>query len=194
MCSHSEGNVNLLKNGSIAFVSFHISCIITSHFTLSFRSSTNRTDNVHSLRLHPYIFGVFPGKNVFFLICSARSTEIFSPESTRPLFREPTVQSAHATFYPMRRILLATPAVRTTREGAAKRTAKNPLPRRGWERRTQRKYFAVLLSSIRFIPFFVCSYERCIYHQKKTASRKYSILLKIIIDEKLLLTLSRVYQ
>ena len=43
-------------------------------------------------------------------------------------------------FYPLRSILVATPAVRPSRQGAARRTLKNSLSRRGWERCNERAF------------------------------------------------------
>ena len=124
---------------TISFVSFHISFRTTSHSILSFRSSIVRTYNLHSLRLHPKMY--FLRKKGYFLVCSAPfQRRFFSRRSLRPLHRQLAVHPAHAISYPLRIIFVATPAVRPTRQGAARGNMKNPLLRRGWERCNERAF------------------------------------------------------
>ena len=126
---------------TISFVSFHISFRTTSHSILSFRSSIVRTYNLHSLRLHPKMY--FLRKKGYFLVCSASfQRRFFSRRSFRPLHRQLAVHPAHAISYPLRIIFVATPAVRTTRQGAARGNMENPLLRRGWERCNERAFLS----------------------------------------------------
>ena len=124
---------------TISFVSFHISFRTTAHSILSFRSSIVRTYNLHSLRLHPKMY--FSRKKGYFLVCSAPfQRRFFSRRSFRPLHRQLAVHPAHAISYPLRIIFVATPAVRPTRQGAARGNMENPLLRRGWERCNERAF------------------------------------------------------
>ena len=86
------------------------------------------------------VSGSFSSYASFSILFRSFQRRLFSRESFRPLHRQPAVHPAHALSYPFRIIFLATPAVRPTRQGAARGNMENPLLRRGWERCNERAF------------------------------------------------------